>query len=161
MLINEVLACRTFSLLHGDKNTFPFLYQMVPNEIHQYTGIIQLLQHFEWNWIGVIAVDDDYGDMFLQKIGPLLSQNNICYAFIFRTPQKTYLDEYANLISMELRYEQLFMDDIVKVLPICLCNDHCDLGSSRKKKEGEKFCCFDCAPYPVGQMSDKISRRKR
>uniref|UniRef100_A0A670ZSL1 Receptor ligand binding region domain-containing protein n=1 Tax=Pseudonaja textilis TaxID=8673 RepID=A0A670ZSL1_PSETE len=98
-----------------DKNTFPFLYQMVPNEIHLYTGIIQLLQHFEWNWIGVIAVDNDYGDMFLQKIGPLFSQNNICYSFILRTPPKAYLDEYVNLISMELRYDQLFMDDKVKV----------------------------------------------
>ncbi|XP_058038631.1 vomeronasal type-2 receptor 26-like [Ahaetulla prasina] len=107
------LAYGSFTPIHDD--IFSFLYQMVPNEIHQYTGIIQLLQHFGWNWIGIMAVDDDYGDMFLQKIGPLLSQNNICYAFILRTPKKAYLDEYANLISMGLRYDQLFMDDKVKV----------------------------------------------
>ncbi|XP_063158465.1 vomeronasal type-2 receptor 26-like [Candoia aspera] len=109
------LAYGTFTPVHGDKNIFPFLYQMVPNEVHQYTGVIQLLQHFGWTWIGLLAVDDDYGDMFLQKIVPLLSQNNICYAFILRTPKRTYVDEYIHLISVELRYEQLFMEHKVKV----------------------------------------------
>ncbi|KAK9397351.1 type-2 vomeronasal receptor [Crotalus adamanteus] len=61
------------------------------------------------------AMDDDYGDMFLQKIEPLLSQNNICYAFILRTPRKTFLEEYIQLITMELRYDQLYMEDKVKV----------------------------------------------
>uniref|UniRef100_A0A8C6XJB8 G-protein coupled receptors family 3 profile domain-containing protein n=1 Tax=Naja naja TaxID=35670 RepID=A0A8C6XJB8_NAJNA len=98
-----------------EKNVFPSLYQMVPNEIHQYNGIIQLLQHFGWIWIGIMAVDDDYGDMFLQKIEPLLLQNSICYAFILRTPPKAYIDEYIHLISMVLRYDQLFMEDKVKV----------------------------------------------
>ncbi|XP_032092075.1 vomeronasal type-2 receptor 26-like [Thamnophis elegans] len=109
------LAYGTFSSVDSEKNLFPSLYQMVPNEMRQYTGVIQLLQHFGWNWIGILAVDDDYGDMFLQKIEPLLSQNSICYAFILRTPPKAYLDEYIHLMSMELRYDQLFMDDKVKV----------------------------------------------
>ncbi|XP_070584617.1 vomeronasal type-2 receptor 26-like [Erythrolamprus reginae] len=109
------LVYGAFTPIHGYKNTFSFLYQMVPNEMYQYTGIIQLLQHFGWNWIGIMAVDDDHGDMFFQKIGPLLSQNNICYAFILKTPKRTYLEEYVNLISMDLRYDQLFMEDKVKV----------------------------------------------
>ncbi|KAG8140302.1 hypothetical protein E2320_003002 [Naja naja] len=154
-LINE-LAYGTFSLVHGGKNIFPSLYQMVPNEMHQYTGLIQLLLHFGWNWIGILAMDDDYGDMFLQKIEPLLSQNNICYAFIIRTPRKAFLEEYIKLITMELRYDQLFLDK-VKVLPLSLCNDHCYPGSSRKKKEGEKFCCYGCVPCSEGQISDEIA----
>uniref|UniRef100_A0A8C6XL35 G-protein coupled receptors family 3 profile domain-containing protein n=1 Tax=Naja naja TaxID=35670 RepID=A0A8C6XL35_NAJNA len=109
------LTFGTFTPLHDEKNVFPSLYQMVPNEIHQYNGIIQLLQHFGWIWIGIMAVDDDYGDMFLQKIEPLLFQNSICYAFLLRTPPKAYIDEYIHLISMVLRYDQLFMDDKVKV----------------------------------------------
>ncbi|XP_039203194.1 vomeronasal type-2 receptor 26-like [Crotalus tigris] len=38
-------------------------------------------------------------------------------------------------------------------LPISVCNDHCNPGSSRKKKEGEKFCCYDCVPCSEGQIS--------
>ncbi|KAG8140303.1 hypothetical protein E2320_003002, partial [Naja naja] len=113
-LINE-LTFGTFTPVHDEKNVFPSLYQMVPNEIHQYTGIIQLLQHFGWIWIGIMAVDDDYGDMFLQNIEPLLLQNSICYAFILRTPPKAYIEEYIHLMSMVLRYDQLFMEDKVKV----------------------------------------------
>ncbi|XP_029141222.1 vomeronasal type-2 receptor 26-like [Protobothrops mucrosquamatus] len=109
------LTFGTFSPVHGEKNVFPSLYQMVPNEMHQFTGIIRLLQHFRWIWIGILAVDDDYGDMFLQKIEPLLSENSICYAFILRTPPKAYLDEYIQLITVELKYDQLFTEDKVKV----------------------------------------------
>ncbi|KAM6449030.1 vomeronasal type-2 receptor 26-like [Liasis olivaceus] len=111
------LAYGTFSPVHGDKNVFPFLYQMVPNEGHQYTGVIRLLQHVGWTWIGLLAVDDDYGDMFLQKIVPLLSQNNICYAFILRTPKRTYMDEYIHFLLEERAtfHGQLFMDQKVRV----------------------------------------------
>ncbi|XP_039203191.1 vomeronasal type-2 receptor 26-like [Crotalus tigris] len=41
-------------------------------------------------------------------------------------------------------------------LPISVCNDHCYPGSSRKKKEGEKFCCYDCVSCSEGQISDEI-----
>ncbi|XP_015746013.1 vomeronasal type-2 receptor 26-like [Python bivittatus] len=111
------LAYGTFSPVHGGKNVFPFLYQMVPNEVHQYTGVIQLLQHFGWTWIGLLAVDDDYGDVFLQKIVPLLSQNNVCYAFILRTPKRTYMDEYIHFLLEERAtfHGQLFMDQKVRV----------------------------------------------
>ncbi|XP_061447726.1 vomeronasal type-2 receptor 26-like [Rhineura floridana] len=67
--------------------------QMVPNEAHQHTGVVQLLQHFRWTWIGLLAVDDDKGDQFLQIIVPMLSQNDICYSFIVRIPKWNYLDE--------------------------------------------------------------------
>ncbi|KAM6449026.1 vomeronasal type-2 receptor 26-like [Liasis olivaceus] len=43
-----------------------------------------------------------------------------------------------------------------QVLPLSVCNDHCYPGYSRKKKEGERFCCYDCVPCPEGQISDKI-----
>ncbi|XP_070586536.1 vomeronasal type-2 receptor 26-like [Erythrolamprus reginae] len=114
-IYNPQLAYGTFTSVHSEKNLFPSLFQMVPDEMNQYIGVIQLLQHFGWNWIGILAVDDDYGDMFLQKIEPLLSQNNICYAFIRRTPRKAYIDEYIQLITVELRYDKLFVDDKVKV----------------------------------------------
>ncbi|XP_066486245.1 vomeronasal type-2 receptor 26-like [Tiliqua scincoides] len=41
------------------------------------------------------------------------------------------------------------------VQPVSMCNDNCSPGYSRKKKEGEKFCCYDCAPCPEGMISDQ------
>ncbi|XP_061447533.1 vomeronasal type-2 receptor 26-like [Rhineura floridana] len=54
---------------------------MIPNGSPQYVGIVQLLQHFGWTWIGLIVSDDDTGEMFLRILIPLLLQNNICVAF--------------------------------------------------------------------------------
>ncbi|CAI5790552.1 vomeronasal type-2 receptor 26-like [Podarcis lilfordi] len=46
-----------------------------------------------------------------------------------------------------------------QVLPLARCNDHCHPGYSRKKKEGEPFCCYDCTPCPDGKISDQNGRR--
>ncbi|XP_061446533.1 vomeronasal type-2 receptor 26-like [Rhineura floridana] len=40
-------------------------------------------------------------------------------------------------------------------VPLALCNDYCYPGSSRKRKEGEPFCCYDCAPCPEGKISNE------
>ncbi|XP_066486301.1 vomeronasal type-2 receptor 26-like [Tiliqua scincoides] len=44
---------------------------------------------------------------------------------------------------------------IPQVLPIAVCNDNCYPGYRRKKKEGQPFCCYDCAPCPDGKISDQ------
>uniref|UniRef100_A0A670K8Z6 G-protein coupled receptors family 3 profile domain-containing protein n=1 Tax=Podarcis muralis TaxID=64176 RepID=A0A670K8Z6_PODMU len=92
------LTYGSFLTTQDDKRLFPFLYQMVPNEAHQHKGVVKLLQHFRWTWIGLVAVDDDKGDKFLQKIVPMLSQNGICYAFIVRLPKYSYVDEYIAML---------------------------------------------------------------
>lgn len=70
---------------------FPSFYQMVSNEAHQYTGIVQLLLHFGWTWVGVLAVDDDYGESFVRSLQPTFSEAGICFAFLERTPKVTFL----------------------------------------------------------------------
>ncbi|XP_053216420.1 vomeronasal type-2 receptor 26-like [Podarcis raffonei] len=42
-----------------------------------------------------------------------------------------------------------------QVVPISVCNDCCSPGHQKKRKEGEKFCCYDCAPCPEGKISDR------
>ncbi|KAM6451826.1 vomeronasal type-2 receptor 26-like [Liasis olivaceus] len=39
--------------------------------------------------------------------------------------------------------------------PFSLCNDPCETGHSKAKKEGEPFCCYDCLPCPEGKISTK------
>ncbi|XP_015673671.1 vomeronasal type-2 receptor 26-like [Protobothrops mucrosquamatus] len=63
-----------------------FLYRMVPNEAHQYIGIVQLLLHFQWKWIGIMAMDDDKGETFVQTLEKKFSDNGICTAFSERMP---------------------------------------------------------------------------
>uniref|UniRef100_A0A8C6X756 G-protein coupled receptors family 3 profile domain-containing protein n=1 Tax=Naja naja TaxID=35670 RepID=A0A8C6X756_NAJNA len=49
-----------------------------------YIGIIRLLQHFGWKWVGLFAVENESGEHFLKKIQVMLSQHGICPAFIQR-----------------------------------------------------------------------------
>ncbi|XP_032092483.1 vomeronasal type-2 receptor 26-like [Thamnophis elegans] len=70
------------------------LYFMVPEEDHQNIGIVQLLRHFRWTWIGIFSVDNIHGENFLQKMQPLLSQNGICSSFIQRLSQGVHVEEF-------------------------------------------------------------------
>ncbi|XP_053120297.1 vomeronasal type-2 receptor 26-like [Hemicordylus capensis] len=42
-----------------------------------------------------------------------------------------------------------------QALPLALCNHNCLPGYSKKKKEGEPFCCYDCDPCPEGKISNQ------
>ncbi|XP_054850283.1 extracellular calcium-sensing receptor-like [Eublepharis macularius] len=72
--------------------------QMSPGVAYEYRGIIKLLHYFRWTWIGLIAVNDENGDKFLQMVVPMLSQNSICSAFTLRTPKRAYVDNFIDLL---------------------------------------------------------------
>ncbi|CAI5791110.1 vomeronasal type-2 receptor 26-like [Podarcis lilfordi] len=86
------LSYKSFNPALSDKTQFPSVYRMMPNERPQYVGIVQLLQHFGWTWIGLIISDDDIGEILLRTLMPWLYQNNICVAFkeIIPTPKKVF-----------------------------------------------------------------------
>ncbi|XP_066486270.1 vomeronasal type-2 receptor 26-like [Tiliqua scincoides] len=44
---------------------------------------------------------------------------------------------------------------IPQVTPLALCNDNCHPGYSRKTKEGQPFCCYDCVKCAEGKISDQ------
>ncbi|XP_054850493.1 vomeronasal type-2 receptor 26-like [Eublepharis macularius] len=83
---------------------------MVPNEGQQYMGIIQLLLHFGWIWVGLLAADDDGGENFLKSLEPLLSQNGICLAFTERIPNQAKWDTVGDINNLLSSIYQIFKD---------------------------------------------------
>ncbi|XP_033026308.1 vomeronasal type-2 receptor 26-like [Lacerta agilis] len=69
---------------------------MVSNENLQYIGIIWLLQHFRWTWVGLFVVDDNSGEQFLKILEPMFSRHRICSAFLRRIPQDARMEEFIN-----------------------------------------------------------------
>ncbi|XP_062993117.1 vomeronasal type-2 receptor 26-like [Elgaria multicarinata webbii] len=67
-----------------------FFHHMFPSGALQYRGFLQLLLHFSWTWIGVIYVDDDKGESFVQNVLPTFSQTGICFDFVERFPTITF-----------------------------------------------------------------------
>nr|XP_034992848.1 vomeronasal type-2 receptor 26-like [Zootoca vivipara] len=49
----------------------------------------------------------------------------------------------------------LWQQSFNQVLPLSLCNEPCRSGHQKKRKEAEKFCCYDCAPCPEGKISNQ------
>ncbi|XP_015272098.1 PREDICTED: vomeronasal type-2 receptor 26-like [Gekko japonicus] len=58
---------------------------MIPQVVHR------TWKFHMWTWVGVLAVDDDYGEMFVQSLLPKFSENGICFAFLERTPKVTFI----------------------------------------------------------------------
>ncbi|XP_077779737.1 vomeronasal type-2 receptor 26-like [Podarcis muralis] len=65
----------------NDKREFPFFYRMVPQEDALYPGIVKLLLHFNWTFIGLLTQDTVNGERFVKTLTPLLTKSGICVAF--------------------------------------------------------------------------------
>ncbi|XP_077187406.1 vomeronasal type-2 receptor 26-like [Paroedura picta] len=86
----------------SDKTRFPFSYWMFPKEEAVYLGIVQLLLHFRWTWIGLLAPDTDNGERFLRTLTPLLTTHGICAAFSISVPEVRLQRKIAPIISFSL-----------------------------------------------------------
>ncbi|KAH0626210.1 hypothetical protein JD844_001047 [Phrynosoma platyrhinos] len=78
---SAMLSFGSFDPALKDKVQFPSVYRMIPNERAQYVGIVKLLKHFGWTWIGLIVSEDDSGEVLLRTLVPWLLQSSICFAF--------------------------------------------------------------------------------
>ncbi|XP_077171285.1 vomeronasal type-2 receptor 26-like [Paroedura picta] len=83
---------------------------MVSSEEHQYRGIIQLLLHFIWTWVGLFVVDDESGEHFLQVLELLFSQNGICSAFTQRIPTQPYWHPQGEMTNLASRLHLHFTE---------------------------------------------------
>ncbi|XP_015671609.1 vomeronasal type-2 receptor 26-like [Protobothrops mucrosquamatus] len=106
----------------SSKTDFTSLYWMVPRESILFRGIIQLLLHFQWKWIGLIVSDDDEdGQNFVQKLTPMLAFNNICLAFLKRVRAKKDLHDF-DIIENSLELMIIYSTD-AKVIILSMGTD--------------------------------------
>ncbi|KAJ1152297.1 hypothetical protein NDU88_005072 [Pleurodeles waltl] len=65
----------------SDKRRFPSFLRTVPSDVYQTKALAKLLRVFQWNWVGMIASDDDYGRSALQSASDDIEAESICIAF--------------------------------------------------------------------------------
>ncbi|XP_060110805.1 vomeronasal type-2 receptor 26-like [Heteronotia binoei] len=104
-------------------------YQMVPNEAQQYKGILQLILHFRWTWIGFITTDDERGERFQHAMVPLFYQNGICVAFISELRQNSMISSYFGMMEYALKHYGIVMES--KADTVVLFGDTCTLSFIR------------------------------
>ncbi|KAK9397375.1 type-2 vomeronasal receptor [Crotalus adamanteus] len=109
----------TYSPAPVMKDKFPGLpfYQMVPKEDLQYEGILFLLLYFRWIWIGMVVMDTENGERFVQTVTPMFSQKGVCFAFIQKIPIPTFIMNIEWMLNQgNIIYDTLRDNNKVKVI---------------------------------------------
>ncbi|KAK9397881.1 type-2 vomeronasal receptor [Crotalus adamanteus] len=76
-----------------------FYHQMFPDVHRQYNGILQLLLHFQWTWIGILYDNDNNGERFVQDALPVFSQKGICFDYIESFPLITSVNDIDKMVT--------------------------------------------------------------
>nr|XP_034957565.1 extracellular calcium-sensing receptor-like [Zootoca vivipara] len=100
----------------NDKTPGLAFYQLTAQEDVQYEGIISLLLHFKWTWIGVTAMDNDNGERFVHTVVQLFSPKGICFAFIERIPNYSFIPEINDMLQQGAKIHDNIMSSKANVV---------------------------------------------
>ncbi|XP_033024313.1 vomeronasal type-2 receptor 26-like [Lacerta agilis] len=95
----------------------PF-YQILPREDSQFAGILSLLLHFRWTWIGLLTMDNDNGERFVQNVVPPFSQSGICFAFIERSQTFTVVNDINDMFNKGGKIHDKIIDSKAHVVVV-------------------------------------------
>ncbi|XP_078234886.1 vomeronasal type-2 receptor 26-like [Pogona vitticeps] len=87
----------------NDKTPGISFYQMAPPEDLQYKGILSLLLHFRWRWIGFLVMDNDNGEQILQHVIPQFSKHGVCFDYIERLPKFNFDDNIFEMVEKGIK----------------------------------------------------------
>ncbi|XP_068099743.1 vomeronasal type-2 receptor 26-like [Hyperolius riggenbachi] len=68
--------------LLSDRKTYPNYYRTIPDDRLRYAATVKCLEHFGWNWIGMITPHDGSGETELQELTKLMNTHSICLEFV-------------------------------------------------------------------------------
>ncbi|XP_058019697.1 vomeronasal type-2 receptor 26-like [Ahaetulla prasina] len=91
-----------------DRRVYSSFFRINPKDSAQYVALVQLLLHFQWNWVGLLATGSDSGADFLSTLRPMLKEKEICVAFT-----ETVKDDSIQHIIQLLLHSK--MDHIVDI----------------------------------------------
>uniref|UniRef100_A0ABM5FCL2 Vomeronasal type-2 receptor 26-like n=1 Tax=Pogona vitticeps TaxID=103695 RepID=A0ABM5FCL2_9SAUR len=80
------VSYRFVNQIPNETHQYPFFYRAVPNQEPPYLGIVKLLLHFRWTWIGLLAPDNESGERFMATFSAVITKNGICIAFSNKIP---------------------------------------------------------------------------
>ncbi|XP_070583539.1 vomeronasal type-2 receptor 26-like [Erythrolamprus reginae] len=113
------------STAETDDNTqAAFFHQLFPNEDLQIMGIVQLLLHFQWRWIGLIVQNPEKGKSFIQNRLDLFSKKGICFDFMEEMPKESVTNDIeVQLNGYVLVYKAVMRSTVNVVIIYCKNED--------------------------------------
>ncbi|KAJ8410729.1 hypothetical protein AAFF_G00186860 [Aldrovandia affinis] len=85
-----------------NKLAFPSFLRTVPSDLFQVRGLVDLVTHFGWRWVGAVGTEDDYSQYGIQAFSEQLRQRGGCLAFyttLPKTPSPERLRQIADTLE--------------------------------------------------------------
>uniref|UniRef100_A0A8C6GKM8 Vomeronasal 2, receptor 84 n=1 Tax=Mus spicilegus TaxID=10103 RepID=A0A8C6GKM8_MUSSI len=76
-----------FNLKLSDHDHFPYVHQVATKDTHLSHGMVSLMLHFRWTWIGLVISDDDQGVQLHSDLREESQRHGICLAFVNVIPE--------------------------------------------------------------------------
>ncbi|XP_004647012.2 vomeronasal type-2 receptor 116-like [Octodon degus] len=69
-----------------DNGQFPSLYQVSQKDTSLALGMVSLMLHFSWTWVGLVITEGHKGHRFLSDVHAEMDRNRVCVAFVKMLP---------------------------------------------------------------------------
>ncbi|XP_054475027.1 G-protein coupled receptor family C group 6 member A-like [Anoplopoma fimbria] len=79
----------------SNKLRYPVFMRTIPSDEHQTKALAKTMNHFGWNWVGVVYGDDEYGTEAFQSFLRDAEENRVCLAYQESVPH--YLDHSLSM----------------------------------------------------------------
>ncbi|XP_064158267.1 extracellular calcium-sensing receptor [Anguilla rostrata] len=86
----------------NNKETFPSFLRTVPSDLFQVRGLVRLVSHFGWRWVGAVGTEDDYSRYGIQAFSEQLREHGGCLAFysiLPKTPSQKKIHQIADTVE--------------------------------------------------------------
>ncbi|XP_070584045.1 vomeronasal type-2 receptor 26-like [Erythrolamprus reginae] len=90
-----------------------FVKWMFPAEVHQFNGILHLLLHFGWTWVGKVCFVEEDKERFIQNSLSIFTERGICFDFIESIPQIMYGNEVGEMVEQADKLYKVIMKSTV------------------------------------------------
>uniref|UniRef100_A0A8C4QZR8 G-protein coupled receptors family 3 profile domain-containing protein n=1 Tax=Eptatretus burgeri TaxID=7764 RepID=A0A8C4QZR8_EPTBU len=81
----------------SDKKRFPSFVRTVPSDAFQATAIANLVWYFAWHYVGMLSVDDEYGQNGITQVLAETEADGVCIAFHHTLPKVRDKTAYRKL----------------------------------------------------------------
>lgn len=101
LCVSQVSYFATCACLNN-KQTFPSFLRTVPSDLFQVRGLVRLVSHFGWRWVGAVGTEDDYSQYGIQAFSEQLLDNGGCLAFysiLLKTPSPKKIRQIADTLE--------------------------------------------------------------
>uniref|UniRef100_A0A3B4C459 Olfactory receptor C family, b1 n=1 Tax=Pygocentrus nattereri TaxID=42514 RepID=A0A3B4C459_PYGNA len=96
-----LISCTSSSPALSDKLRYASFFRVIPSDVYQTKALAKLMAYFNWDWVGVVSIDDDYGKPALENFLLDSKKEHICVDF------QELLPNYLGFINIEQRITEV------------------------------------------------------